>query len=303
MTKTPLVSICCIAYNQEKFIRETLDSFLRQETNFEYEILVNDDCSTDKTAQILREYQQNYPDIFNNFYQTQNQYSQGFKPWYYVLFPEAKGKYIAICDGDDYWTDPHKLQKQIDFLEANQDFSITWCKFKYLVIEDKKTTIKKADWEGQIPQNQDIVFNFDNIFRPYCTYTLTAVFRNDIDINFLKKLKYSKDNSLYVHLLTKGKGVLLDFYGGLYRIHEGGVYSKKNLFFQRYTSFLNLEEIMHHVKAAQTDNLISIRNSLLKDCLKLANSKSPNYAKVLRKCKKHLGNFKTSKILFKKLFR
>ncbi len=114
----PAVSICCITYNHEKYIRDALNSFLMQKTNFPIEILIHDDASTDGTANIIREYEAKYPDIIKTIYQTVNQYSQG-KDVSQFNFNRAQGKYIALCEGDDYWCDPQKLQRQFDYMESH----------------------------------------------------------------------------------------------------------------------------------------------------------------------------------------
>jgi len=119
-----LVSICTITYNHAKFIRQALDGFLMQETNFPFEVLIHDDASTDGTADIIREYAEKYPDIIKPIFQKENQYSKGVQISLTYNFPRVKGKYVALCEGDDYWTDPRKLQTQVDFLEANPEFSM-----------------------------------------------------------------------------------------------------------------------------------------------------------------------------------
>ena len=124
MQKKILVSVLCLAYNHEKFIRQALEGFVMQKTNFGFEVLINDDASTDNTAKIIKEYEEKYPDIIKPVYQTENQYSQGKPIMKTHLFPKAQGKYFAICEGDDYWTDPLKLQKQVDFLENNSEYAI-----------------------------------------------------------------------------------------------------------------------------------------------------------------------------------
>lgn len=115
----------CTAYNHEKYIRQTLNGFVMQRTNFAFEAIVHDDASTDHTAAIIREYAEKYPDIIKPIYQTVNQYSQKVNIYRDIMAPLAQGQYIAYCEGDDYWTDPHKLQKQVDFLESNPEYAGT----------------------------------------------------------------------------------------------------------------------------------------------------------------------------------
>lgn len=118
-----LVSVLCTAYNHEPYIRQTLQSFVDQQTDFAFEVLVNDDCSTDGTAAIIREFEEKYPDIIRAFYQEKNLYSQHKNAYEAVLFGESRGKYIAFCEGDDYWCDDKKLQRQVDFMVAHPEYS------------------------------------------------------------------------------------------------------------------------------------------------------------------------------------
>ncbi len=118
------VSIICNAYNHEPYIADALDSFVMQKTDFAFEVLIHDDASTDATADIIRLYEKKYPELIKPIYQTENQYSKKVGIGRNFQFPRAKGKYIAFCEGDDYWTDPYKLQKQYDALERNPDADI-----------------------------------------------------------------------------------------------------------------------------------------------------------------------------------
>ncbi len=119
-----LVTIQCIAYNHGRYIRDCLDGLLKQKTTFPYEILIHDDASTDNTAEIIREYAENYPNLIRAVCQEENQYSKGVDIYASILDPMTQGKYVALCEGDDYWTDENKLQKQFDFMEAHQDCSM-----------------------------------------------------------------------------------------------------------------------------------------------------------------------------------
>ena len=122
-TRECLVSVLCTAYNHEQYIRQTLQSFVDQQTDFAFEVLVNDDKSTDGTAAIIREFEEKYPDIIRAFYQEENLYSQHINVYVTDFYPKVRGKYIAYCEGDDYWTDMTKLQRQVDFLESHPEYS------------------------------------------------------------------------------------------------------------------------------------------------------------------------------------
>jgi glycosyltransferase involved in cell wall biosynthesis len=159
-----LVSICCVTYNQKKYITECLNGFINQKTNFNYEILVHDDASTDGTSDIVKKYEKYHPKLFRNVYQKQNQFLIQ-NTLTNILFPMAKGKYIALCEGDDYWTDPLKLQKQVDFLDQNSKCSYVFTKRKIL--------------------------NPDGSFTNERTFSLPNVF----DLHTLLKKKYNDFNS------------------------------------------------------------------------------------------------------------
>lgn len=117
------LSVCCTTYNDEKYVRQALDSFLMQKTDFPFEIIVHDDASTDRTQEILREYQSCYPDQIRLILQTENQYQQG-RSTSRIMNPYVRGTYVALCEGDDYWTDENKLQLQVDYLKAHPDCAL-----------------------------------------------------------------------------------------------------------------------------------------------------------------------------------
>lgn len=118
------VSVVCNAYNHEKYIRSALDGFVMQKTTFPFEVLIHDDASSDRTAEIIREYEIKYPDIIKPIYSTENQYSKNDGSLSRIQYGRVQGRYIALCEGDDYWTDPLKLQKQYDLLESYPEIDI-----------------------------------------------------------------------------------------------------------------------------------------------------------------------------------
>lgn len=119
-----MVSVCCITYNQADYIEKAINSFLRQKTTFSYEILIHDDASTDGTDKKVKKYVELYPGKITAVFQKENQHSKGVRIISTFLYPIVKGKYIALCEGDDFWTDEYKLQKQFEYMESHSDCSL-----------------------------------------------------------------------------------------------------------------------------------------------------------------------------------
>lgn len=225
----PLVSITCTAYNHEKFIRDTIEGFLMQKTTFPFEILIHDDASTDNTAEIIKEYELKYPDLIKPIYQKENQLSKGISIILNYTLPRAKGKYIAMCEGDDFWTDPDKLQKQIDFLESNSDYSLCVGGYKSVNVHTKEEEEVIKIPNGVIKDNEGYTFTLSDTRNNWITKTLTLVFRNKSEI--LKQLgqyKSIRDVHLIYHILKTGKGYYFTEVMGTYRIHKGGIFSMRN---------------------------------------------------------------------------
>jgi len=137
-----MVSVYCLTYNHEKYIRQALESFVNQKTDFKFEVIVHDDASTDNTAKIIREFEQKYPDIVKPIYQTENQWSKGISVSAVFVYPSVKGKYVAICEGDDYWTDNYKLQKQVDYMESHP--KCTLCFHNAIIVDVDNNIVKKS---------------------------------------------------------------------------------------------------------------------------------------------------------------
>lgn len=166
------VSICSLVYNHEPYLRQCLDGFVMQQTTFPFEVIIHDDASTDGSADIIREYAARYPDIFVPIYQTENQYSQGQKVTSTFVFPRVRGKYIALCEGDDYWTDPLKLQKQVDFLEANPEYGLVYGKARQY--DQTQGKFRPGTIGAPLTDFTDLVIKGNLI------PTATALFRNEL---------------------------------------------------------------------------------------------------------------------------
>jgi len=223
------VSICCLTFNHERFIQKALDSFLMQKTNFGFEILIHDDASTDSTQDIIRNYQEKYPDIIKPIFQTENQWSKGITSLSATYnFPRAKGIYIAMCEGDDYWTDSLKLQKQVDFLDKNSQYSFV-CGGFIIKNQEEQTERMLIKEELDHPDHSftkgfDITFN--RVKKEWLIKTLTILFRKDaFDLSVIRKYKYARDVQLFYHLLKSGKGYYLKEVLGAYTVHDKGVHS------------------------------------------------------------------------------
>ncbi|MBO5505501.1 MAG: glycosyltransferase [Clostridia bacterium] len=144
------VTVYCLVYNHEKFLRDCLEGFVNHKTNFRFKVIVHDDASTDNSAEIIREYAEKYPEIIEPIYQTENQYSKGVGIVRNFIYPRMEGKYVAICEGDDFWNDENKLQKQYDALENNPDINFCLCR----VCE----TNEEGELNGnEYPRNKELV--------------------------------------------------------------------------------------------------------------------------------------------------
>lgn len=216
-TIRPHISICMITYNHETFISQALESILKQKGTFSYEIVIGEDCSTDSTRNILEAYKKQYPQIIKLLLHDTN---IGMMENFIQTFQACSGKYIAILEGDDYWVDPEKLQKQINFLDNNPEYVITYTSaFTFSgndVIHGKSGGIEKD-------------FSAEELMQTPPINTLTTCFRNVIQ-KFPSEMYASKFGDLFLWSLlgAYGKGKFIeDIEPSMYRMHEGGVFSEK----------------------------------------------------------------------------
>lgn len=141
-----MVSICCLVYNHERYLRKCIEGFLMQKTNFKYEVLIHDDASTDKSQEIIREYEKKYPGIIKPIYQVENQYSKGKKITLEYQYPRVRGRYVAFCEGDDFWTDETKLQQQVDCLEKHKNSYISGHQVR--IIDERGNKLNRVWTQG-----------------------------------------------------------------------------------------------------------------------------------------------------------
>lgn len=220
-SRTPVVSIVCPTYNHEAFLAKALDGFLVQQTTFPYEILVNDDASTDGTARILARYAERYPNIIRPFYHAENQYQQG-KECIPGIFKEARGRYIAYCEGDDYWTDPDKLQLQVDFLENHPDYVLTYHDAMAFDLNGERG----IQLQGKFRQDASAL----ELQKGRPISTLTVCFRNVFHELPRELLGAPLGDMCWWSLLgAYGKGKFLEqIKPAAYRVHPGGIFSMRS---------------------------------------------------------------------------
>lgn len=212
----PLVTIVCVTYNHKLYIRQCIDGFMMQKTNFVFDVLIHDDASSDGTAEIIREYEKMYPHIIKPIYQKENQYSKGIDVSVYI-FPRLNSKYIAWCEGDDYWIDPVKLQRQVAFMESHENYSM--CFHNVWKLENSKmnkfSSLRKEEIYASDIINDWIVPTCSILFKRNCF---------NID-DYYKISCVVGDFNLFINLSQNGKIHYINSIMGVYRIHSNGITS------------------------------------------------------------------------------
>jgi len=269
-----LVSINCLAYNHEKTIKQTLEGFLMQKTSFQFEAIIHDDASTDNTKAIIQEYAEKYPNIIKPIFEKENQYSKHDGSLQKIMHNACRGKYIAYCEGDDYWIDPYKLQKQIDYLENHYDVLYSCCRF--YIKDEFNNTFKPAPnkyFDNPLHEKEkEFLFNQDYPFlEQWITLTLTQVIRRDaIDMKFRQQFKYSRDVHLIFNVLSKSKGVCHNFLGGVSRVSQASTFGKHPLSKKLMISYNIYDELYNKTHSPLIKKCLSncysqlFQNSVLK---------------------------------------
>jgi glycosyltransferase involved in cell wall biosynthesis len=245
----PVLSICCITYNHVNYIRDCIEGFILQKTDFPIEILIFDDASTDDTQKIIKEYSSKYTNIIT-FLQTENQWKNQKYGLINYLLPAAKGNYIAICEGDDYWTDPYKLQKQVDFLEKNYDFNLCYHEVSIL----NNNGILRNDFINKT--NKIITSKFDLAVWGNYIHTCTVVLRNNFIFNDFNSNIDLYDYLMYMNFVKDGKIKKIEEIMSVYR-YGGGIWSSSS---NNEKQKFRLDNIYNILKTTEDDTIKEIMN-------------------------------------------
>lgn len=223
LKKLPKVSVITITYNQEKYIRQTLESIVSQETRFDFEVIVADDCSTDKTPTIIQEYEKQYPKIFKAVLRKKN-----LGPWqnFTDAFKQAKGDYIALCEGDDFWTDKNKLQKQADFMEKHPDYT--------LCFHPVKVFFENGEEKDSVFPDKRSGFTVENLLQNNFIQTNSVMYRRRRTYEDLANDVMPGDWYLHLYHAQFGKIGFINQVMASYRRQPGGIW---------WDSFNNIDSI------------------------------------------------------------
>lgn len=281
--KQVVVSVSMITYNHEAFIAQAIEGVLMQQTNFPFELIIGEDCSTDNTRDICIKYRDTYPSVIRLRLPEKN---LGVKENAKENDHACSGKYIAYCEGDDYWIDPLKLQKQVDFLEQHPQHDA--CCHRYLIF-DEDTKEWSDDHKGRFFEEHPEGITFNNVFnmRYWLTKTMTMVYRkNAFDVSILERYAEARDFHFCYHLLKEKEAYCMNFIGAVYRMHKGGMNSKTSKRNRMHLEYRTMNEL--HV--------------LNKEDLHVRNTRRITSSHFLSSILYRFRNKEFSTLLFKDLF-
>ncbi len=249
--KDYMVSVCMITYNHEKYITQSLESVLGQKTNFQFEIVIGEDCSTDSTREIVLEYKEIYPNNIKLILQEKN---IGMMQNFIDTLKACTGKYIAMLEGDDYWTASYKLQKQVDFLEVNPEYGLVYSDIS--LINENNNNIETITFEKiRARYNSGLVFGklLEENFIP----ALTVVVRSALIFDYYKNFPdewFMHDIRLWLHVAQKSKVYFLNEKTAAYRIHNNGI-SRSEGFFSKRSPLVQQSALLHYFSENENKDL------------------------------------------------
>lgn len=247
-----MVSVACITYNHENHIEDAIKGFLMQKTTFPIEIIIHDDASTDKTAEIIKGYEKKYPHLIKPIYQSENQHSKRKRILTSYVLPKCKGKYIALCEGDDYWTDSYKLQKQVDFMESNQD--CTLCFHNAEIVNFDKTSMNKlqipnSKWSKEYYYGKNHKYDAGELELLEFIPTASFLFPRNLVLNlpsFYHNAIYD-DAPLKLYLASKGYAYYIDEVMSAYRtnVKSSAMYTQRKSVERRIRGHMGYLDILN----------------------------------------------------------
>ena len=209
-----IVTIICLVYNHKPYLRQCLEGFVMQESEFKFEAIVHDDCSTDDSTAIIQQYASKYPNIIKPMFEEENQYHKiGFSGIYKLIQPHIQGKYVAFCEGDDYWTDPLKLKLEVNYLDSHPNVGLIYTQANQF---EEETGERSLSWAKQT--------NFEKLLTGLNTIvTLTTCIRSELFFKYLQEINPPKtwlmaDYPLWLYIAYKTEVFFMDRTTGEYRI-------------------------------------------------------------------------------------
>jgi glycosyltransferase involved in cell wall biosynthesis len=304
--QSPLVSVSLVAYNAEAYIRDAIEGCLMQEVDFEYEILIHDDASSDNTPEIIKEYANKFPGLIVPIIQTENQFSKGKEINAHIIIPQARGKYIAFLEADDYWIDPDKLTMQTHFMESHPDVAMCFTATKHIFpLSSRKPRLKRYRKYDTLCSVRDVILKGGRLVD-----MASAVVRSSVFDDVPEWYHYAQiwDKSVPLLSLLHGNIYYFDKVTSVYRYNVPGSWTSKNKnnFDRRKANLMRsmrLADGFDNSTNYQYHNFIERLNQLLSvEVLLLTTSKDEDYQKyyarlnmfhkVEYKIFKYLGSFR-----------
>lgn len=281
----PLLSVRLMTYNHEPFIAQAIEGCLMQKTNFPFEIVIGDDFSTDNTLAIAKKYEQENPEKIRVLKRTvgdeywKKRQKIGRYQNFIDILENCKGKYIALLDGDDYWTDPKKLQKQVDFLEKYDEYS--FCCHAFQKVNSNKSIIQDVNLEIQEKFPSGLRICKDDIYNQWIAKSLTLVFKsNDLKISLKNQIMLT-DFILVYYLLKSKPGYWLNINAGNYRVHDSNIYFNLDNLKKREFTYLTLKVLARSNK----DDLFLKKSRIISNQRILKFLVQPNRLEDIKFCK------------------
>lgn len=283
------VSALIVTYNHEAYIAQAIEGILMQETDFPIELVIGEDCSTDRTREICLEYQRKHPELIRLLL---NEKNIGMMPNFVQTLQACRGKYVALCEGDDYWTDPLKLQKQVDFLEENLNISLYGHNCNIYNEKGQFTGVHLNPQKRAKYNNQSII-DINKILINYPFFTVTAMLRNNIDLKKFSHFNSTFNGDILLYWLSALTGEIFidyDFTAAIRNSHSRGagfIIEKNKKEYYKVLLF-NLE------KLSELDGFNKLRRKDFNE----------SYAIILQKINNHnnfLNYLKKLKFFFRKI--